>query len=655
MPRTKKEMNESSKETVRYVLVDKVKLKRKQSDLDPEPMDVEKQAAELVRKEKLNYDESNRLIKATISRAYKNYLGIFDEPTDPYTNRRKIFTPLTHNIVDSVAKPVNVTSRSVKILPITAESRGAAKLCNMVLPYFFQQMDFDQIMKYLVHRVAWLGTQVSVQDWLFEEKEIPSKQDPTTKILEGFPKEEEESAKTKKVVSDRPRMRLVNVMDIFLPASAESIPWAIKNSSVILRSVVPLSQVQSNPAYSEDERANLTGFTVQTQDVNDSSNLDKYAQSGYQNEGRSSSGVASTTNSNPMVSVYTRFGKIPKSWLTKNEKDGLTLVDGMIECAGDSSDASNLKTLSIRLSPFGDYGPFEDCRYNVLPNRYAGEGLGERLIPLQAWQNEVVNNRRNNEVLVQHRMFLYRKGSVDTRQFFSRPGGGIAVENMADVQMLDIGDVKQSSFVEDQNIESSAMRLAGAATTPIQKKMTATESAGVQASANITYNELKDTVEKYIERLVLHHILPLMKNYFTEKRSIPINMRLDELEVLDTYNGYAPFQTKMLGDERFLMIDDTSIFDGEFSVTVDIDESGTSRPQQVSALTSMLALAAKIQNSGVNIKATFRKITELQGVHDDRLFDDAESAVPTGVTNPNKEQAPQPANGPAVGPMPINV
>lgn len=649
MPRAKKAKEEQSNETVRYVLVDKVKLQRRNSDLNPDPPNVEEQAAELVRKEKQNYDESNRLVKATITRAYKNYLQIFDEPYDPYTNRKKIFTPLTHNIVDSVAKPVDVSARSIRITPITAESRGAAKVLNMALPYFFQQMDFDQLMKQMVHRVAWLGTQITVQDWLYEEKEVPTKNEATTELLQGFPEEKEEPTKTKKTVVDRPRIRMVNLMDIFLPSGAESISWAVKNASVILRSVVPLSEVQSNPAFSADERAELQGFTVMTEDVNDSSNLNKYAQSGYQNEARTSSGLASATSSVSMVSVYSRYGKIPKSWVTKDTKDELTLVDGIIDCAGDASGTARLKTLSVRLSPFGDYGPFEECRYNVLPNRYAGEGLGERLIPLQAWHNEVVNNRRNNEILVQHKMFIYRKGSVDTKQFFARPGGGIAVENMNDVTPLDIGDVKQSSFVEDQNIESSAMRLAGAATTPIQKKMTATESAGVQAASNITYNELKDTVKKYMERLVLHHIIPLMKKYFSGKKTIPITLGLGELEILDTYNGYAPYQTKDLGEDRFLLIDDTSLFDGEFAVTVDIDESSNSRPQQIAALTNMVALAAKIQQSGVNIQAAFRKMTELQGIHDDRLFDQTDVATPTGVTNPVKMPVPEQA----VGPMPL--
>ena len=110
----------------RVVYVDKALMSRKKTDLNPEPPDVFQQAAELVRKEKLTYDESNRLVKETMKRAYKNYPGVFDEPVDPYTSRRKIFSPLTHNIVDSVAKPVNVDSRSIRITPVNAESRGAA-------------------------------------------------------------------------------------------------------------------------------------------------------------------------------------------------------------------------------------------------------------------------------------------------------------------------------------------------------------------------------------------------------------------------------------------------------------------------------------------------------------------------------------------------
>lgn len=660
MPRKKQAAQKAEKTQVdhqgtveyrdRLVLVDKAKMQRVKSDLNPEAPDVMEQAAHLVRSEKLKYDEANRLVKETMKRAYKNYLGVFDEPYDPYTNRKKVFTPLTHNIVDSVAKPVNVTARSIRITPVNAESRGAAKLLNMALPYFFQQMGFDDMMKKLVHRTAWLGTQITVQDWLYEKKEVPTDASPTEEDMNGFPKQEKYSDKTKTVKEDRPRIRLVNPMDLFLPATAESVSWAVRNASAILRSVVPVTDIQGNSRYDEKVRAELQGNTFQTEDMNDSSAFNKYAQSGYSNESRQSSGLPSASTSVPMATVYSRFGKIPKSWITKKDGDAMTLVDGIIECAGDSSDGKNFRTLCVRLSPFGDYGPFEECRYNVLPNRYFGEGIGERLIPLQAWQNEVVNVRRNNEVLVQHRMFVYRKGSVDTRQFFARPGGGIAVENMGDVQALEVGDVKQSSFTEDQNIESAAMRLAGASTTPISKKITATESAGIQAAANVTYSELKDTVEKYMERLVLKHILPLLKQFYRSKKNIPIDIPVSDLEAMATYSGYAPQTAKGLAREVFLYTDDPRMFDGDFMVTVDIDESGTSKPQQVNALMGMVTLASKIQNSGVNIQAAFRKMFELQGVVDDRLFEEAQAAVPTGVTNPNGMPAAPVPTGPA--PMP---
>lgn len=134
-----------------------------QNPMAPEPFE---QAAAMVQAEKIYYIDSNKQIKNTIKRVYKNYLGVFDEPVDPYTGRRKIFTPLTHDTVDLVAKGVKFSSKSVKILPLTDQSRAKAKLVNMILPYMFQLIRFDDILERIKQRVPWLGTQDVIVDWL---------------------------------------------------------------------------------------------------------------------------------------------------------------------------------------------------------------------------------------------------------------------------------------------------------------------------------------------------------------------------------------------------------------------------------------------------------------------------------------------------------
>ena len=635
----------------KIVLVDRVKMQRQGTDLTPTPTNVFQQAQSLMIAEKRAYEDSNRMIKQTITRAYKNYTGVFDQPVDPYTRRAKIFTPLTHTIVDSITKPVKVDSKSIKILPITDESRGKAKLLNMVLPYFLQQTGFDQMMDYFIHRVGLFGGQVTVQDWEYRESEIGTGVEPDDVTLMGFPERNKKKTKTKKVIVDRPRIRHIDVMDIFCPATAESLPWAIQNASVILRSVGPLTDVQGNPNYDAQVVSQLSGWTFTAENLDDSTALNKYGMSGYTNSSTTKSTWASELEGvkNPFITLYQRYGRIPKSWLTGDPKDALRLVQGRITAASNNGFGADMQVIGVELSPFGDYGPFEEAHYNKLVKRWLGEGVAERLIPLQVWQNEIVNSRRNNELLVQQRMFKYKKGSVDPSQLYSRPAGGIPVENMADLEWMPTPDVQSSSFQEDASIEQLAQRLAGAALTPIQKKVTATEAQTIQANSNLTYNELRDTVEKYIERLIQHHIIPLMKRYFEGGQTIPIEMPLSELEMLDTYNGYPPFMTEAMGRERFLTIDDASIFDGDFAVTVDIDAATTSKSAQAAQLMNTIAAASKIANSGLNFKNAFRKVNELNGIVDPRLFEDSVPASPTGVTNPN----PQPGMPPGgVAPQP---
>jgi len=618
-------------------LEDKVAYTKRGSALNPYTNDVFQQAATLIQYEKRAYEDANRSIKSSLKKAYKNYLGIFDQPYDTYTKRKKIFSPLTHDIVDSISKPVQITAKSIKFLPLTDKSRGKAKLLNMVMPYFFQVMDFDKHIETFKHRVAMLGTQVSLQDWVYQEDEMSVENDPTEELLLGLPEEKAAKKKTKKVVQDRPRITNLDIMDLFMPATAESIQWAVANASVIYRDVCTADDIRRNPNYSEEVRASIQGRTIVSTATDDSTSLMKYSMSGFSGPGAGKVMQSGETEkfSNPVVARYRRFGKVPKSWITGDEADGLISIDAIIEAVASDSTEYNFETLSIRPSPFGAYGPFEDCRFNILPKRYYGEGVGERLIPYQIWHNEVINNRRNNEMIVQHRMFITKKGKVDTRQLFARPGGAIEVENpTTDIIPLATPDIAGSSFGEDNYILSGAQRLAGVAMTPINKKATATEINNIQANANVTSNEYMGALEQYLEGLVLHHVIPLCKRYFSDEKAIPITMSAKEMEQLDTYNGYRPFTSEEANSVRFLLVDDPSLFDGEFAVTVDIEGSGQNRAQQAAVLTQMMTLASKIQGANMNLPEAFRKLAELSGISDDRLFNDAAPTGPTGVTNP---------------------
>lgn len=622
-------------------------------DTDPLPHDAYLKAAAVMMREKRAYEDANRSIKTNIRKAYKYYLGVLDQPFDPYTKRRKICTTLTHDIVDSISKPINITAKSIKILPLTDESRGKAKVLNMILPYFFQVMDFDKTLDLLKHRTAWLGTQVTLQDWLYKEKEVSAEKGATTTEKIGLPEQEKPTNKTRIVVEDRPRIQLLDIMDIFLPATAESLEWAVSNSSVLVRDVVTVDEIISNPLYPEDKRAQIKGRIMTATNTDDSTSLMKYSMSGYVGPGTARMMQSGETErlSRPVVARYRRFGKVPKSWITGDPDDALNQVDAIVDAIAEDSGEYNFETLCIRVSPFGEKGPFCDCRYSILPKRYYGEGIGERLIPLQVWHNEIVNIRRNNEVMIQNRMFAIKKGKIDPRQLFSRPAGFIEAENpQTDVVPLPVPDVANSSYAEDNYILSSAQRLAGVALTPIQKKATATEIENIQANANITSTEFLRSLENYMERLVIDHLLPLLKRYFEQEKTIPITLSAKEMEQLDTYNGYRPFTVEEAENLRYLIVDDPSLFDGDFAVTADIEGAGMNRGQQIAALTSLMSMASKIQGARLNFTETFRKIAELTGVVDERLFENPESAEPTGVTNP---QVPSEL-GPSVTGLPAN-
>lgn len=633
------------------MVIDKADLERQAiqgrqgTDLNPTVLtkaDVFAKAQKLMESEKQGYEDSSYNIRETLKRSYKNYLGIFDAPFDAATGRKKIFTPLTHNICDSISKPLTIGPEAIKVKPITEESRGRAKVVDMILPYFFNEMGLKPLTKKFSQYLALFGTQVTVQDWYYEEVEISDNDDPTTTVLlsEGFVRKEKAGeGKTRIVKTDKPRIRLVNLLDLWVPFTAESLAWACKNASVILRSCETVDQIQANPIYDDEAKAQIKGVTFSRNDTRNGDALDQYNTAAYL-------GMSPTAKTGgwqdfyrqerPITEKYERYGMLPKSWILAVEgkshtpSDELQFVPAIITCASDGS-GGTMSVLSVRLSPFGIEGPFEEAWFNKLPNRWYGEGLGERLVPLQIWHNEIVNTRRNNELISINKMFIYKKGSVNPNDFRARPAGGIGVNNMGDVMPLPMGDVSQASFQEDSYIEGAAQRLAGASMTPIQKKATATEIDNIQANSNLTYNELRENLEDYLARVFNRHIIPLLKKFFVGDLSIPLAMPDTEMAMLDTLNGYEPFVSEMMGRERFLLVQDGTVFDGKFSIIADIESVASSKGAKIQALTNAIGMATKIQNSGLNISTAFRKLMELSGIVDERLFEDAQAPQASGV------------------------
>ena len=633
---------------------------RQGTDLNPTPANVFDEASKLVETEKTEYENASLGIRETIKRAYKNYLGIFDNPYDKNTGRKKIFTPLTHEACDSVSKTITFSEEMIRAKPITREAAGKARVINMTFPYWWRQMDLNRLFPRFSKYLAIFGTQVTVQDWYYEEMEVEDSNDPDVKVLmaKGFVRKEKTPANKMRVVTkDQPRVRLIPLLDLYVPFTAESLAWACKNASVILRTTQNISQIQANPRYDDETKAILKGQLSSSGDEMNNDSLEKYNSGSFGSNSPTSRSTGSSNNwkqAEPFCEIFERYGMIPKSWITHDVKDAMIMVPGIITCVRDSG--QKYRILSVRASRFGAEGPFEEAWYNKLPGRWYGEGLAERLIGLQTWHNEIVNTRRNNEIIVQNRMYKYKKGvGINPNDLRSRPGGGIAVQNMDDLMPLDVPDVASSSFNEDTAIKQDAQRLTGTPKMPTTR-LTQVQTGALAQETIETKSEIMDSIEDYLERVFNRHIFPLLKKFFTGGSTITIEMPENMIKMLDTLNGYEPFVSESLGRERHLLIPDSSIFDGDTAIIADVETTAGGAGAKVQALMNAITLASKIQNSGMNVANAFQKLMDLIGIHDARLFESAEAPMASGVRQPSMAAVDQTGAGggisgaPAVAP-----
>ena len=541
----------------------------------------------------------------------------------------------------------------IKAKPIGA-NRGKARVatCSVLV----EVGKLNEILPRFSHYLTLLGTEVTVQDWYYEEIEVADINEPDVKVLlaKGFVRKEQVKEKWRIVKTDRPRVRKVNLLDLYVPFTAESLAWACRNASVILRTTETIDEVRSNPAYDESARAKLAGSKMSSGDTYNSEALDQYNGASHSGTSPASKTLGSSTSfrqERPFVEIFTRFGMLPKSWLTHKPEDSGKMVPAIVTCGLDSS--GNMETLSVRASRFGAEGPFEEAWFNKLPNRWYGEGVGERLIGLQIWHNEIVNMRRNNELVTQNRMFKYKKGAgVNPNDFRSRPGGGIGVKEMDDVMPLEVPDVSSSSFQEDATILQAAQRLAGVPQMPTRRLTEVQTSALAQEGAE-TKNEIAVALEDYLERVFNRHVIPLLKRFFPGDLEIPVELPESMLKMMDTLNGYEPFLSESIGRERSLLINDGTLYDGNFAIIADVETNAGGRNAKVQTLINIVTLATKLQNSGMNFSNAFRKICDMSGIVDERLFEDAQAPVPSGVKNASMPAVEQ--GGPAGGMMPAAV
>lgn len=454
------------------------------------------QAISIVRGEKQRWEVATAFVTDRVSFKMrqliricrKNYYGIFDVPIDQQTQLEKIWYPLTEIHVEAVVKNIDLDQKDINFKSKTKDGYGITDLTRSAVKDKLSKIYFGQKLDDFERALAIDGTAV----W----------------------KTYEEKGKLK--------VQLVDLLNIYIDPTTPSIQEAYRFTE---RSLMFPEEVKGMKGWSNTEG-------IEMNMVEGLPRTDPY----WMNR-------ATQVNSNvKLLDVYELWGQIPLSLITGNSGDDNKEVQGHIVVSGIDSPGKervHLIELNNKVDAEGNaLKPYEEAWYTRVPNRWYGRGIAEKLLTLQIYANIVFNVRINRSRISQLGLFKMKKGSGVTPQMLSRlPSNGVVVlNNLDDLEQMVVQDVTQSSYKDEEVINTLTERITGAFQAvmgePLPSSTSATEAAIQNQNGKSGFTMIKDGIGKFLERWMDRHALKIIAKELTTGEIVRITSDEDNFKEL---------------------------------------------------------------------------------------------------------------------------
>lgn len=438
--------------------------------------EIEARAIAIVKDEKQRWELATAFITDRVSFKMrqliricrKNYYGVFDQPIDQFTGLEKIWYPLTQINVEAVVKNIDLDQKDLQFESKTPEGYGITDITRSAVKDSLSKMYFGQKLDDFERFLAIDGTAVW-KTWLEDGKK---------------------------------RVELVDLLNIYIDPTSPSIQEAYRFTE---RSLMFPEQIAAMDWLNNKDIVPVEGLP----------RTDPF----YSNR------TTQLTSNVKAQDVYETWGKIPKSLITGFREDDDTEVDGRIVVSGiDSPGKERLHLIELNLKTDEEGNalkPYEEAWFTRVPNRWYGMGVAEKLLTLQIYANIVFNVRINRSRISQMGLFKIRKGSGITPQMLSRlpSNGAVVLNTMEDLEQLVVHEVGQSSYTDENVINSLSERLTNAFDVVTGENMPAstpaTNAAIQNQNAKTGFSLIKDGLANFLERWMDRHYLPMVAKDLT--------------------------------------------------------------------------------------------------------------------------------------------
>lgn len=465
-------------------------------------VDIQNEALALINDERIGWENSVAFVtdrvafnmRNLIKELRKNYWGIFQEPIDPISGRKKIWIPLTQSIVDSVIKNYDIDTKDICIRSKKAEW---TKLTSLVRGLYKENLDkiyFGEHLDEMERTIGIDGTAV----W----KVIECKDDDGLYTFDIIP---------------------VDLLNFYIDPLARSIND--KNTlGTIERAICPVSWIEKQTDFIN--KKDLVGKT----NIHPTDSLNV---------------INDTQSKIEMRVLNERYGWMPKSFITGLKKDKDKEVFGRITASGVSDKMEVIHLIEEMKFPkkMKPFRPYEEFWYQRVPGRWYGRGPAEMVMMLQVWMNIIVNIRINRSYVNQLGLFKVKKGSGITAQMLSRlsANGVIQVQDMQDIEQMAVQEASQASYNDEGSIKDWAQRVTQAFEVVTGETMPSSTTATVGAiqsrNALNSFAQIQKGLGMSLQRFLKRQVLPIIKKNLKMKEGVAVE--LEPSEARDLIDFYA--------------------------------------------------------------------------------------------------------------------
>lgn len=523
-------------------------------------------------------DKISYLMRNLTKRSRKNYLGIYDVPTDSVTGDEKYWPPLTETFTDAVIKTIDIDTKDVSVYSVNGTSVGASRVMTHVLRAKLNEARFGESLNAFLRYLAIDGHGVL--------KFVRVKQDK----------------------KDMFRVMPVDMLNLYADQSADSL---LESDGFMERSLMSVTAVKAKK-----------GVWEGLDKVTDTTEITRYP---------TNVGSSRVKTTSPYVVMWDYWGKISKKWVTGSDADKDEWVEGHVIASGSGDNIS-----VVHLVEEVANRPYDDVPLQKVIGRLQGRGVPEKLFGTQKNLNETVNMRKKNARILQQGLFRAKKSlnlTADSALSKVTAGGIIQVNESDDFTALPVQDMRESSYRDEDRLVGWGERVAGVP--DIRRGELAASSAPAtntlmkDRNSKDLFELVQENVGLMLERFIEANVIPWIVDNVKDSEVVSVTGTLRELEDYDSAvaehlvnqefakyveaHGQYPDPREVeaakekqmaalrkMGTRRFLQVRKDSL-KGDHGVIVRVTTNDIDTGLVLQKLQEMLALAANDATGKLNL------------------------------------------------------